>query len=105
MNWIYLFIAGIFEIIWALGLKYSYCFTKLYPSLITIACMIISVYLLAIAAKSLPIGTAYAVWTGIGAVGAVIMGVILFSEPFNLLRILFICLILTGILGLKLTSA
>jgi quaternary ammonium compound-resistance protein SugE len=105
MAWIYLIIAGIFEVVWAIGLKYSHAFTKLYPSLITIGGMLISFYLLALAVKSLPIGTAYAVWTGIGALGAVILGIFLFNEPVNISRIIFLSLILIGIIGLKLTSA
>ncbi len=105
MAWLYLFIAGIFEVIWAMGLKYSQGFTKLYPSLITLGGMIISFYLLSLATKSLPIGTAYAIWTGIGAFGAVLLGIILFNEPLNALRIIFLCLLLVGIIGLKLTSA
>lgn len=104
MAWIYVTIAGIFEVVWAMGLKYSHGFTKLYPSLITIVGMLISFYLLSLATKSLPIGTAYAVWTGIGAFGGVIMGIILFKEPLNLSRIIFLCLILIGIIGLKLTA-
>lgn len=105
MAWVYLFIAGVFEVIWAIGLKYSHGFTRLYPSLITLGGMLISFYLLSLATKSLPIGTAYAIWTGIGAFGSVLLGIILFSEPLNILRIVFLCLILIGILGLKLTSA
>jgi quaternary ammonium compound-resistance protein SugE len=104
MAWLYLLIAGIFEVIWAIGLKYSHGFTKLYPSLITLGSMVTSFYLLSLAAKSLPIGTAYAIWTGIGALGAVLLGIILFNEPLNILRIVFLSLILLGILGLKLTS-
>jgi len=104
MAWVYLIIAGIFEVIWAMGLKYSHGFTKLYPSLVTLGGMAISFYLLALAAKTLPIGTAYAVWTGIGALGAVLLGIALFNEPLNGLRMVFLCLILAGILGLKLTS-
>ncbi len=105
MAWVYLLIAGVFEIVWAMGLKYSHGFTKLYPSLLTLGGMVISFYFLALAAKSLPIGTAYAVWTGIGALGAVLLGILLFNEPVNTLRIIFLFLILAGILGLKLTSA
>ncbi len=105
MAWAYLIIAGVFEVIWAMGLKYSHGFTRLYPSLITLVGMAISFYLLSLAAKSLPIGTAYAIWTGIGAFGAVLLGILLFNEPFNILRVVFLCLILIGILGLKLTSA
>jgi quaternary ammonium compound-resistance protein SugE len=104
MAWIYLIIAGIFEIVWAIGLKYSQGFTRLLPSAITLSGMLISFYFLSLASKSLPIGTAYAVWTGIGAFGAVVLGIIIFNEPLNALRILFLCLILTGILGIKITS-
>lgn len=105
MAWVYLIIAGVFEVIWAMGLKYSHGFTRLYPSLITLGGMIISFYFLSLATKILPIGTAYAVWTGIGALGAVTLGIFLFGEPFNILRIAFLCLILIGIIGLKLTTA
>lgn len=105
MAWIYLIIAGIFEIVWSMGLKYSHGFTKLVPSLITIGGMVVSFYLLALATKSLPIGTAYAVWTGIGTLGAVLLGIFLFHEPVNILRIIFLCLILIGIIGVKFTSA
>lgn len=101
MAWIILFLAGLFEIVWAIGLKYSQGFTKLVPSIITAIGMIISVYLLSVASKTLPIGTAYAVWTGIGAVGAVILGMILFNEPRDLLRIFFVALIVAGIIGLR----
>lgn len=105
MAWIYLFIAGIFEFVWALALKYSNGFTKLIPSLIAIAGYIVSFYLLSLAFKTIPIGTAYAIWTGIGVLGVVIFGIILFHEPVNLSRILFLSLILVGILGLKVTSS
>ncbi|WP_105619423.1 quaternary ammonium compound efflux SMR transporter SugE [Vallitalea okinawensis] len=104
MSWFYLIIAGVFEVVWAAGLKYSNGFTRLYPSIITVIGMIISFYFLSIATKTLPIGTAYAIWTGIGALGSIIVGIILFKEPFSLLRVLFLMLILIGILGLKLTS-
>lgn len=105
MAWVYLLIAGVFEVVWAMGLKYSHGFTKLYPSLITLGGMVISFYFLSLAVRSLPIGTAYAIWTGIGALGTVLLGIFLFHEPVNVLRIVFLCLILAGILGLKLTSA
>ncbi|MGC4017943.1 MAG: quaternary ammonium compound efflux SMR transporter SugE [Muricomes sp.] len=105
MPWVYLTIAGIFEVVWAIGLKYSHGFTKLIPSIVTIVGMIISFYLLALATKTLPIGTAYAVWTGIGALGTVILGIVFFHEPLTLLRVLFLFMILIGILGLKITSA
>lgn len=101
MAWIILFFAGLFEIVWAIGLKYSHGLTRLVPSIITVIGMGISVYLLALASKTLPIGTAYAVWTGIGAVGAVILGMILFNEPRDLLRIVFVSLIVIGIIGLR----
>jgi len=105
MNWIYLIVAGILEIGWAIGLKYTEGWSKLYPSLITIALMIASFQFLSMALKTLPIGTAYAIWTGIGAVGTAILGMIIFDEPRDLSRILCILLIVVGIVGLKLTSA
>lgn len=105
MAWVYLTIAGLFEVVWAMGLKYSYGFTKLVPSLITFGGMAISFYLLSLAIKSLPMGTAYAIWTGIGALGTVLFGIILFHEPVNAMRIVFLLLIIAGILGLKFTSA
>ena len=105
MNWIYLFIAGVLEIGWAIGLKYTEGWTRLVPSLLTGAAMIASFYFLSLAVKSLPIGTAYAVWTGIGTVGAAILGMLIFNEPRDLSRILCILLIVAGIAGLKLTSA
>ena len=101
MAWFILFIAGIFEIAWAVGLKYSAGLTKFWPSVFTILCLAISMGMLAYAVRSLPVGTAYAVWTGIGAVGTVIMGMILFDEPKDLARIFFIGMILMGIVGLK----
>lgn len=104
MSWIYLFIAGLFEIVWAIGLKYTQGFTRPLPSVITVAGMIVSFYFLALATKVLPIGTAYAIWTGIGAVGSVTLGIILFKEPFDLLRIIFLLFIVTGIIGLKVVS-
>ena len=104
MSWIYLFIAGGFEIVWAIGLKYTQGFTRPLPSIIRIAGMIVSFYFLSLATKTLPIGTAYTVWTGIGAVGAITLGVILFKEPFDLPRILFMLLIVTGIIGLRFVS-
>lgn len=104
MSWIYLFIAGLFEIGWAVGLKYTEGFTKLWPSLATIITMILSFYFLSTAVKTIPIGTAYAIWTGIGAVGTSILGMILFGESKELIRIFFILLIVIGIIGLKLFS-
>lgn len=103
--WLMLAAAGALEIVWAIGLKYSDGFTKTAPSAITIAAMIASMWLLAQAARELPIGTAYAVWTGIGAVGAALLGMMLFGESANALRLGCIGLIVVGILGLKLTSA
>ena len=104
MAWVYLFIAGVFETAWAIGLKYSAGFTKLGPSAFTIIAMVISLYLLALALKTLPIGTGYAVWTGTGTVGAALLGILLFDESRETARILCILLILAGIIGLKLTS-
>ena len=105
MYWTMLFLAGLFEIAWAVGLKYSEGFSKLVPSVLTGAAMLISIVLLAFAAKKLPLGTAYAVWTGIGAVGAVTLGIVLFGESAQPLRLLCVGLIVAGILGLKLTAA
>jgi quaternary ammonium compound-resistance protein SugE len=100
--WIMLLIAGLLEIGWAIGLKYAEGFTRLWPSVLTIAAMIVSMYLLALAAKTLPIGTAYAVWTGIGTVGAAALGIALFSESSDWKRMVCIVLIVAGIVGLKL---
>lgn len=104
MNWIILFVAGLFEVAWAIGLKYADGFSKFWPSVFTIVCMIISMGLLAYVVKHIPVGTAYAVWTGIGAVGTAVLGMILFQESKDLIRILFIFLIVVGIVGLKLFS-
>jgi quaternary ammonium compound-resistance protein SugE len=104
MAWIYLFIAGLFEIGWAVGLKYTEGFTKLWPSIITIAVMILSFYFLSSAVKTIPIGTGYAIWTGIGAVGTAILGIILFGESKEFIRLFFILLIVIGIIGLKIFS-
>ena len=105
MAWILLIIAGLFETVWVVSLKYSEGFTKLWPSVITIVAMAISIYLLAIAMKSLPLGTSYAVWTSIGAIGAVIFGVVFFGESKDLLKIVFIAMIIGGIVGLKVISS
>ena len=105
MAWIYLLLAGLFEIVWAIGLKYADGFTRLWPSVVTVAAMIVSVVLLGLAAKDLPIGTAYAIWTGIGAAGAAILGVVLFAEPVTAMRIASIALIIAGVIGLKLANA
>ena len=105
MAWLILFIAGLFEVGWAIGLKYTEGFTRLLPSLFTLVSMGISVGLLGLALKSLPVGTAYAVWTGIGSVGTAILGLVLRGEPAGALRLLCIGLIVAGIVGLKLVSA
>jgi quaternary ammonium compound-resistance protein SugE len=104
MAWIYLLIAGLFEIGWAVGLKYTEGFTRLWPSVWTVVALVVSMALLALAVKELPIGTAYAVWTGVGAVGTALLGIVLFGEPRDLPRLLCIALIVAGILGLKLVS-
>ena len=104
MAWIWLTVAGLLEIVWAIGLKYTDGFTRVVPSAITVAAMIASVYFLAIAVRTIPIGTGYAVWTGIGAVGVAILGMVLFGEPRDWLRIGSIVLIVVGIAGLKLVT-
>lgn len=103
MNWLILVIAGLFEIGWAIGLKYTEGFTRLWPTVGTTLSMIISVGLLGIAMKSLPVGTAYAVWVGVGAVGTAIFGIVLFDEPINMVRLASLAFILAGIIGLKLS--
>lgn len=105
MNWFILVIAGLFEIGWAVGLKYTEGFTRLWPTLGTVFSMIVSLALLGIAMKSLPVGTAYAVWVGVGAVGTAIFGILLLGEPANTLRLLSLGLIVAGIIGLKLTTS
>lgn len=102
MAWALLFAAGILEIGWAIGLKYTDGFTRLWPSIWTIAAMVVSMYLLALAARTLPIGTAYAVWVGIGAAGAMLLGMVLLGEPRSAARILCVGLIVAGVVGLKL---
>lgn len=104
MAWLTLFAAGLFEVGWAIGLKYSAGFTKLGPSVATIAAMVISLLLLGLALKSLPLGTAYAVWTGIGTIGTVVLGIFLFGESADVLRLACIGLIVAGIVGLKLVT-
>ena len=104
MSWVILVIAGLFEVGWAVGLKYTDGFTRLWPSLATLASMIISLWLLGIAMKSLPMGTAYAVWVGVGAVGTVILGIVLLGEPANPGRLISVGLIVAGIIGLKLAA-
>lgn len=105
MAWIHLIIAGVLEIFWAISLKYTDGFSRLWPSVLTISGMIASFYFLAQALKTIPVGTGYAIWTGIGAAGTAILGIILFSEPASWLRLLCIGLIVTGIVGLKLTAS
>ena len=105
MAWLILLIAGLFEIGWAIGLKYTEGFSRPWATAGTVAAMVISVALLGLAMRSLPVGTAYGVWTGIGAVGTVVLGMVLFQEPATLARISCIGLIVAGIAGLKLTSA
>ena len=104
MAWFMLIVAGAFETAWAIGLKYSDGFSRLVPSVLTVAAMAASIVLLSIALKSLPVGTAYAVWTGIGAVGTAVLGMVLFEEPATVLRIASIALVVVGIAGLKLGS-
>lgn len=104
MPWLYLVIAGLFEIIWAYAMKQSQGFTKLTPSLITISAMLVSFWLLAVAMRSIPLGTAYVIWTGIGAIGAFAVGIIFLTEPVNALRILAALLIVSGLLLMKLSS-
>ncbi|MGH7384815.1 MAG: quaternary ammonium compound efflux SMR transporter SugE [Candidatus Rokuibacteriota bacterium] len=105
MAWIYLLIAGLLEIGWAIGLKYTEGWTRLWPSVLTIVTMVVSLYCLAQAVRVIPVGTGYAMWTGIGAVGTAILGIILFSESAAPARLACIGLIVVGIIGLKLTSA
>ncbi|QGU95394.1 quaternary ammonium compound efflux SMR transporter SugE [Clostridium bovifaecis] len=105
MKWLMLLIAGLFEMGWAIGLKYSEGFTKLIPSIFTIAGMIASFYFLSVALKNLPLGTAYAIWTGIGTVGTVTLGIILFKEPIDIIRLICIGFIVVGIVGLKVVSS
>ena len=104
MAWLLLVLAGLFEVGWAIGLKYTEGFTKLWPTVGTIAAMSISLGLLGVAMKSLPVGTSYAVWVGVGAVGTAILGIVLFGESANLGRLVSLGLIVAGIVGLKLSS-
>lgn len=105
MAWTLLFVAALFEIGWALGLKQTRGFTRLWPSVLTIGAMAISMYLLALAARTLPIGTAYAVWVGIGAAGTALLGIWLYHEPASPARIFFLILLIVAIIGLRLTAA
>lgn len=105
MAWVLLFLAGLLEVAWAVGLKYTDGFTRPWPTAATLVAMIGSVVLLALAVRTLPLGTAYAVWTGIGTAGAVLLGIVLFAEPATFLRLFFVGLIVAGIVGLKLVTA
>ena len=105
MAWFYLVVAGFLEVGWAAGLKYSQGFTKILPSIFTVIGMAASFYFLSLSLKSLPLGNAYAIWTGIGTVGTVILGIILFHDPISIMRLLCIALIVLGIAGLKLIAA
>jgi quaternary ammonium compound-resistance protein SugE len=102
--WLLLFVAGLLEVGWAIGLKYTEGFTRLVPSLLTGAAIVASMWLLAVAARTIPIGTAYAVWVGIGATGAAILGVVLFREPLSVPRVVFLVMLVASIVGLKLTA-
>jgi quaternary ammonium compound-resistance protein SugE len=104
MSWILLFIAGLFEVAWAIGLKYTEGFSKLVPSVLTVGAMVASVVLLGLAMKQLPVGTSYAVWTGIGTVGTVILGIVLLGDSAAPIRLACLGMIMLGILGLKLTA-
>lgn len=104
MAWTLLIVAGLFEVIWAIGLKFTAGFTKPWPSAGTLAAMIISVYLLALALKSIPVGTGYAVWTGVGVVGTALLGILLFGEAVSVARLACIGLIISGIVGLRLVA-
>lgn len=104
MAWVILVIAGLFEVGWAIGLKYTDGFTRLWPTVWTVVAMIVSLALLGIAMKSLPVGTAYSVWVGVGAVGTVALGIVLLGEPANAARLISIALIVAGIVGLKLAT-
>ena len=104
MAWLILVIAGLFEIGWAIGLKYTEGFTRLWPTVGTVAAMILSMWLLGVAVRWLPVGTAYAVWVGIGTVGTVLLGIVLFGEPASALRLVSIALIVAGIVGLRLAQ-
>ncbi len=105
MAWIHLLLAGVLEIVWAAGLKFSHGFSRPIPSTITVVAMIASFWLLALALRTLPLGTAYAIWTGIGSAGAFLVGIWLFDEPVNALRIASVVLIVAGIVGLKLSAS
>ena len=105
MSWLFLVLAGLLEVVWAIGLKYTQGFTRLGPSVATVTAMIGSFYFLSLALRTLPLGTAYGIWVGIGAVGAAVAGMLLFKEPASVLRIASVLLVVAGITGLKLSSA
>lgn len=104
MAWFILIVAGLFEVAWAIGLKYTEGFTRPLPTVATVGAMMVSLWMLGVAMKSLPVGTAYAVWVGVGAVGTVILGIVLFNEPANPGRMVSVALIVAGIVGLKLAT-
>lgn len=104
MAWTYLLLAGLFEIGWAIALKYTHGFTRAVPSVATVVLLAASMVLLSLAARTIPIGTAYAVWTGIGAAGAAVLGIVLFNEPRHALRLAFLALLIVSVAGLKLTG-
>ena len=104
MAWSILILAGLFEVAWAIGLKYTDGFTRLWPSVATVAAIALSMGLLGVAVRTLPVGTAYAVWVGVGAVGTVILGIVLLDEPANAARMISVALIIAGIVGLKLAT-
>jgi len=104
MSWVFLFLAGLTEVAWAIGLKYTDGWSRLWPSVVTGVLMVVSFAFLSLALKTLPLGTAYAVWTGIGAVGTALAGIYLFGEPRDALRLFCIALIITGVLGLRLLT-
>lgn len=104
MSWFYLVVAGAFEIVWAYAMKQSYGFTRLVPSLVTISAMLVSFWLLSVAMRTIPLGTAYTIWTGIGAVGAFLVGILFLAEPVNTLRITAAVLIVSGLVLMKIAS-
>lgn len=105
MAWVYLILAGVLEVVWAVGLKYSDGFSRFWPSVITVVATVASFWLLALSLKQLPLGTAYAIWVGIGVIGTAVIGMLLFKEPASVARLVCIGLIMAGIAGLKLTSS
>jgi len=104
MNWVILVVAGLFEVGWAIGLKYTAGFTRVWPTIWTVLAMIVSLWLLGIAMKGLPVGTAYSVWVGVGSVGTVILGIVLLGEPASPMRLISVAFIIAGIIGLKLSA-